>query len=299
MQFQGSNNKMKIKDGKLVKLVDMDGIYDVITMDHIKWKMKVTKLDKDHYRCDNTGEVKEYVKTENRSEGQHSVKRTLKKIRYLVNKNFRGRKNELFVTLTYAENMTDPKILYQDFKKFIMRLKYKYGDVDYINVIEPQGRGAWHCHVLMIFREHKKIYVPNDEMRSLWGQGFVKVNALSKDGEAVTNIGAYLSSYLADIEINDPMVKEAALSGEVKTVIVDGQEKKYLKGGRLPLYPTGINIYRKSRGIIEPTIKWTPYRQVKKITRYREPDYFKKIDMIDDNGKMVNSVYYESYNLRK
>ena len=63
----------------------------------------------------------------------------------MINNNFTGKPNELFVTLTYAKNMTDTKRLYTDMNKFIKRLKYKYkesSDIDYLAVVEPQGRGA-------------------------------------------------------------------------------------------------------------------------------------------------------------
>ncbi|MGW7157742.1 rolling circle replication-associated protein, partial [Streptomyces sp. NPDC054887] len=62
--------------------------------------------------------------------------------------------------MTYKKNMTDTKKLYSDFQNFIDRLRYKYkkeSSIDYLSVVEPQGRGAWHCHVLMRFNDLDKI----------------------------------------------------------------------------------------------------------------------------------------------
>lgn len=291
-----------IDEYKLVKVVDMDQIFDVLAMDYVTWDVPILKISKDQYiRTDQVEwELFNYNHTENRGENMDSVRRSLKRIRYLVNANFRGKPNELFITLTYAENMTDTKRLYTDFDKFIKRLKYKYGSIDYINVIEPQGRGAWHCHLLIRFNDYQKMYIANQDLRDLWGHGFVRVNALSKQGQSISNIGAYLSAYLADIDLTDPAVKENNISGEVKTVIVDGKEKKYIKGGRLVLYPTGVNIYRKSKGIVEPDIYWTSYQNVKKITGNADPSYSKKIEIKDkeDPKKIFNTITYESFNLR-
>ncbi|PBG22232.1 hypothetical protein BGU81_22045, partial [Clostridioides difficile] len=81
-----------------------------------------------------------------------------------------------WITLTYAENMTDTKRLYDDFVKINKQLKYyiikefnlRY---DYIFAMEPQGRRAWHCHMAMIF-ETDAPFIPNSKMSELWKQGF-------------------------------------------------------------------------------------------------------------------------------
>ncbi|PEZ26663.1 hypothetical protein CN361_31525, partial [Bacillus cereus] len=44
------------------------------------------------------------------------------------------------------------------------RLKRKYKNestIDYISVVEPQGRGAWHCRVLLRFNDKDSIFLPN------------------------------------------------------------------------------------------------------------------------------------------
>ena len=130
--------------------------------------------------------------------------------------------------------MTDPKVLYKDFDKFMKKLKYKYKSVDYINVVEPQGRGAWHCHILLRFNDYKKIYIPNKEISKMWGHGFVSVKAIKKD---IDNLGAYLSAYLGDVEINDDNIRDLLHDGvvkpgqalNIKEVEVEGVKKKFIK----------------------------------------------------------------------
>lgn len=268
----------------------------------------IKKISKNEYMIIETGEVLEYQNhAENRSQSKEGLRKTFKKIRELINTNFTGDKNELAFTITYGLNMTDSKVLYIDFKNFIKRLRYKYPKVEYMSVVEPQERGAWHCHILLKFMDVKKIYIPNKEINEMWGNGFVRVNAIKKD---IDNLGAYLSAYLGDIPIDyddSTNVTELVHLGiikpgqaiNVKEVEVDGKKKKFIKGGRLYLYPPGMNIFRCSRGIKQPVKTYMRYDEAKKIVGAVTPNYSTKINIVDDFGKSINSITYEQYNLKR
>lgn len=280
-----------IKPVDLVTVTRMNHIVEIQYMEKRNVKNHIKKLDKDRYIELSTGEIKEFNHIENRSESFNSLRQTFKKLRYLINNNFTGKGNELHVTLTYAENMTDTNRLYDDFRKFMQRLKYKYKDIssiDYISVIEPQGRGAWHCHVLLRFNDMDRVYIENSVLAGLWGHGFVTIRSL-KD---VDNIGAYLSAYLTDIELDDESWTQA-LNKEIKEV--DG--KKYIKGGRLHMYPPGVNLYRKSRGIVFPERENMRYEKAKKLVGSAQPHYEKTYHI--ENDDFTNTIYYEQYNLRR
>lgn len=295
----------KIPASKLVKVCDMGHITEVMSVDKLcLLPPPITKLNQDLFVINETGEVKEYQHTENRSQNVDNLRRTFKQIRHIINFNFSGGDNELAFTLTYAENMTDTKRLYKDFEKFFKRLRYRYGkNIDYFSVVEPQGRGAWHCHVLLRFNDMDKVFIPNAEIAAMWGQGFVTVKAIRKD---VDNLGAYLSAYLGDIELtpeNQKVIAECCPENidkyEVKVVEVDGTKKRFIKGGRLHLYPTGMNIYRKSRGIKIPDSTYMPYSEAKKIVRSATPNYTTMVCILDDNNHEVNRIIYEQYNSRR
>ena len=295
----------KIKGEKIVKLTEMGNIKEIMCLEkRCIAPFGIKKLNAYEYVVLDTGEVKEYNKIENRAQDKESLRKTFKHIRELINTNFIGERNELCFTITYKENMTDPKLLYTDFKNFMKKLKYKYGSVDYINVVEPQGRGAWHCHILLKFNDLKKAYIPNKEVAEMWGHGFVKVKAIKKD---IDNLGAYLSAYLGDIELNDDNLSELVGDGiikpgqsiNIKEVEVDGVKKKIIKGGRLHYYPPGMNIYRCSRGIKQPTVTHLSYEKAKKIVGAATPTYSTKTVIQDDDGKTINSITYEQYNLKR
>src|SRR5690554_214651 len=76
-----------------------------------------------------------------------SLQRSSRNIRNIIDNNLEL--NDLILTLTFKENMTDYDTADKEFMKFIQRLKYKYGDFEYISVKELQERGAIHYHVIL------------------------------------------------------------------------------------------------------------------------------------------------------
>jgi len=294
-----------IKDEKKVKLTYMGNIKEIMYLQKSTTKpFGIKKINANEYIVLATGEIKEFNKIKNRSQDKESLRKTFKHIRELINTNFTGCPNELCFTITYKENMTDNKVLYKDFDLFIKKLKYKYKDIDYMNVVEPQGRGAWHCHILLRFNSVKKIYIPNKEISAMWGRGFVSVKAMKKD---IDNLGAYLSAYLGDVELQEDNLSELVDSGaiepgqafNVKEVDVNGIKKKFIKGGRLCFYPPGMNIYRCSRGIKQPTVTHLPYFEAKKIVGAVTPTYATRTVILDDNNALLNSISYEQYNVKR
>ena len=71
----------------------------------------IQKLDKDHGLDTRTGEVIDYQHNQNRAGDMASVAQSLKRLRDLINANLEDPDTALWVTLTYAENMTDAKQL--------------------------------------------------------------------------------------------------------------------------------------------------------------------------------------------
>ena len=303
MKFEKSKGQF-ISDYKTVKVKKMNHIVEVVSIQTASNGLdKIQKLSKHEYMVKDTGEVLKYKLSENRGQNIAGLKKSFQKIRDLINNNFSGQGNEIHLTLTYAENMTDPKRLYEDFVKFWKRYQYKYGkECEYLTVVEPQGRGAWHCHTLIKHNDLDKLYIPHDEMASLWGHGFVKIKSL----KGVDNIGAYLSAYLSDVELTQESLRLAVnRTGtvekiEIKEVEVDGHTKRYIKGGRMHLYPPGMNLYRKSKGIVFPEVQEMRYGEIKKIVGNAAPNYSRTITIQDDDTeKVLNRITYEHYNTKR
>lgn len=293
-------NRPAISPISRVTVTKMNHLVEVQHMEYMNRQANIRKLDKDTYVNLKTGELGEFKKGEVRSDSFNSLRQTFKNLRYLINNNYTGVGNELFITLTYEENMTDTKRLYSDFNKFMKRFRYKYGkihgSIDYMTVVEPQERGAWHHHLLIRFNDMKgkKIFIPSNEVAEIWGHGFIKMESL-KDCD---NIGAYLCAYLADVELTEDNIGVAYREkAEVVPKMVDGQEKAFIKGGRLHLYPSGMNLYRKSRGIKMPERQEMDYGDIKKVVGSAEPNYTKQIVVEQDD--FTNTITYEQYNMKR
>lgn len=294
---KNDENTVNIQENHLVTVTDMGHVVEFQHMKKRNSDVHIKKLDAYTYLNLETGEICEFKKSENRSENVNSLRQTFKKMRYLINYNFKGDANELFITLTFAKDSYDEKMVSNDVKNFIKRLRYCYkavSTIDYINVVEPHQSGQFHSHVLLRFNDVKKIYIPVLELKEIWSHGRVDIKTLKN----VDNIGAYLSAYLADIELSEKNEMRALQSGE-KIVIkeVEGEKKKFIKGGRLKYYPPGMNLFSTSRGIKYPDRVDMLYKDAKKIVGSRKPHYKKSYEI--QNEDFSNTITYEQYNLKR
>lgn len=106
-----------------------------------------------------------------------STLRTRKKIRQLVNSNPTMDK---FLTLTFAENVTDIRTANYEFKKFRQKLERHLGRAfKYLGVIEFQERGAVHYHLMMDIP-----FIEWQELSELWGKGRIKIERIRKANRA-------------------------------------------------------------------------------------------------------------------
>lgn len=287
----------KINEHFLVSVKKMGSIYELCYCEHKNNKATIQLLDKEHYTKLSTGEVFECKHISNRADSKAQISQSLKRLRDYINTNVVEPKNCKWITLTYKENMKDTKKLYIDFKNFIKRFKYKYGHFEYIVAMEPQERGAWHCHCIIIF-DKKAPFIPNKIIETLWQHGFTKTNKL----DDIDNIGAYLTAYLGDMEYKEEYGSEMLYN--IKVVEEIGTQKlkepkKFIKGGRLHLYPPNFNLYRISRGIKQPTKEYMQYSFIKEKAGLCEPTYSKSIKLTDIDNNFSNKIIYEYYNTKR
>lgn len=202
-----------------------------------------------------TGEIHAMdTSSSTRLDNLKSTKQTMKKLRRLVSHNFTGGINQLWITLTYRDHVTDPAIVYMDFKAFIRRIRNQFGNVDYITVIEPQASGRWHLHVLL--KNDSELTIPNNDLAKMWVKGFTKTKRLRR----ADKVGNYLIAYLSNLQIGD-----------------EGSENKaIIKGARLHMYPKGIRIYRTSRGIEKPLEITTTKAELMKTYKINSPPTFSR-----------------------
>lgn len=251
------------------------------------------KISKDEMVNTLTGKVVKIHHVKNRADPKNyqSLRSTFKRLKRLIGANFRGGHSELWLTLTYRESpMTDAQRLYRDFKNFMAKLRRKTKkDLAYLVVIEPQASGSLHAHVLMKTLDKSTLYIANEVVAQAWGQGFVNVRRL-KDTD---NVGSYLIAYLSDVDLNN-------LEGDFEHTKT--KTKKIIKGGRLALYPIGMQIYRTSRKGISQPIKLKDSKeniQEKYGLSGLSPDYYRKFEITRVRDKEPFVIETEYYSRRK
>lgn len=299
-----TDNNMKVtvtETGNIIEIRIMTS--DVLT--HIK------KLNADEYVVLATGEVKEMNHQDNRIDNLETLKQTFSYLRKIINSNITDENIECcrFVTLTYKENMKDTERLKKDLKEFYSRFKYyckkrNIKQPEYITIVEPQGRGAWHAHIIFIFKKNPP-FIPKADLEKIWGFGFVNIKAIDENCD---NVGAYLSAYVSNLALDDvkdiSILEKAKLTDfkEVEATDENGNKtsKAVIKGLRLRLYPKGVRIFRHSKGIKLPSTYECSYGEAMEIVKDSKKTYEKSIEIIDDEtGETVNKIKYEHYNKKR
>lgn len=252
-----------------------------------------------------TGEIRQVEHHTTRKDNRKGLYKTFANARAIINANITDVSKVRWCTLTYRENMRDTDKLYKDFQQFNQRFQYyckkhNYSNPEYIVMMEPQGRGAWHAHLLYIWQDCKAPYIPNEDLSKLWGHGFVKIKKLDN----VDNVGAYLTAYLGDMEISDLERSEVAedfQGGHCKIVDVDEDGKKVkkaiIKGARLDLYPANFNMLRYSRGCKKPTVEMMTQSEANKKVSAATKTFESAIRLSDSETHFATTIIKEQYNL--
>ena len=146
-------------------------------------------------RCERIGRAGQASTTDEQKQlnRQKNASRARQKVRRFANANFSNRSK--FITLTFAENVTDLKRANRLFTASIRRLNYQFRTkLQYIAVPEFQKRGAVHYHLLM-----NCPYISKEKLTEIWGHGFVKINRIDN----VDNIGAYITKYMTKDSLDE------------------------------------------------------------------------------------------------
>lgn len=299
MKIRKEKENIRPLSSETVKFTEMGNVLEVLYMSSKNTKCSIKKISSEQYIDCSTGEIRNFKHIENRADDFKSVSRSLKLGRDILNTNIIDVSKCRWLTLTYADNMTNSKKLLKDFENFNKRCREKYGYYEYITCAEPQGRGAWHMHVVLIF-ENSAPYMPNSDVAKLWRKGFVTIKKL----DDVDNVGAYLTAYLADMELTEfEQAKPSSFwCGDVeeKEVEQNGQKvsKKFLKGARMLMYPPGMHIFRYSKGIKKPCVTFMDNEQAEKKVSSAKLT-FEKTLVLSDGDKFESVLNYRYYNTKR
>lgn len=305
MRFEKLDALPLVDGGEVVKVTYMGNIIEKQYMSRRNTKQTVKMLPGgEQYEVIATGEIKDITHFDSRNDSKKSLYRTFANARGVINANVTDVSKVRWCTLTYAENMTDPEQLYNDFRAFNQRFqryckKQGYSKPEYIVMMEPQGRGAWHAHLLYIWNDMTAPYIPNAEFAKIWGHGFVKIKKLDN----VDNVGAYLTAYLGDMEFDEMSSNNMCPIGkEVKMVEIldengNKQKKAFIKGARLNLYPANFNMLRCSRGVARPSSEMMLEDEARKKVSGATKTFESAVMLVDDDNDFNCVIVKEQYNL--
>ncbi|TNU56764.1 hypothetical protein FH504_19445, partial [Bacillus velezensis] len=82
----------------VVKVTTMKHIVEIQYLEKVNTKAHIRKLDSERYIDLETGEIRAFERTDNRGQGENSLRKTFNRLRELINTNFTGSPQELFVT---------------------------------------------------------------------------------------------------------------------------------------------------------------------------------------------------------
>ena len=220
-----------------------------------------------------TGECIEFSKERKPEQKQTHIIRAANELRRIINNNFKGDDSEVFLTLTYRKPMKDYSQANKDFLAFWNKFKYYYKTCDYIRVIEPQGNGSWHFHVLIKSFKTPYLFIDKAVVSKLWTHGSFKIKRLP----FVDNFGAYFCASFKDNNEN-------------------ASEKALLKGKRLNYYPENFKLYTCSYGIQKPLKTYMTHQEFEDMVEFSEKCY-SCTTAIEIDGVEVNTITYEQYKM--
>ena len=197
---------------------------------------KYIRKDKDHYIDIDTGELLEYSRKSQYKTKKEIVK-AMKYLRELIQANFKGNFNELFITVTCRNEVTDIRKIKRYAKYFIKKLKKKYPEkqFEYIYKFERQENQNWHIHFLIKDIKNKQLYIPNENIETIWNRGFTKTQRVYD--------GSSTEERLLTQEDEELLSEEDATTNEaLKSIKVTTQptKKSYTEGDKFD--PTGMVI---------------------------------------------------------
>lgn len=152
--------------------------------------------------------------------------------------------NPKFLTLTFAENISNVENGNLLHTKFIKKLNYNLFkcnkmQLKYISVIEFQTRGAIHYHIILF----NVPFIISDALLKMWGHGFVKIKKVDDS----KNMARYLTKYMAKNNSDERLIDKKRFfhcRGLLKPIEIRKEEDVYDLYSKIPgEYFEGAFVY--------------------------------------------------------
>ena len=236
------------------------------------------------YTDPKTGKTIAYKTTMKKTD--KNLKRSLNNtVRPLLENNFFGGNNEVFVTLTYAKTMSDLLQLTVDYDKFWRKLCNIYSHLElaciYVKEIQ-KDRYSWHIHSIIKEVNGKYLHIPFDELTKLWGLGNVWINRVSPRFDN--------SNYEISIDKEMQHLKFGNVHSYNK--VIDYMCKTKSKKG---VFPSGAKIHGNKGKLKGPVISVMTYEEANKniLKDYKCVNSDTTLVFDDYTSEFLNCVKHE------
>lgn len=219
LKVNKESNSHYISADKIVYRTDLGKSSKIVSMSNNSTSGScIKKLNKYEYIDTRTGERKYY--NLDKPVNIKDVKRKVRKYEEIVIYNFTGGKNELFITLTCRDKITDLKVIKDRYKEFLKNIQTDYKGLECIALFETTSNSYWHIHLFLKYVDTSKVLtIPHqDLLNKYWGYGAVHI---IKNSNTFKSLGHSKDSRQEKLE-------------------------------RLTNFPKGCRMYMKTKGIKTP-----------------------------------------------
>lgn len=233
-----------------------------------------------------TGEIKKY--NNNKTKTTNGIRRSMNKLRKVIKNNFTGAGNELFITLTTEEVVSDFDTIIDFFNTFWEELKKLNKNLECVYVVELQEeRNSWHIHALIKDTTRRRLYIDNEIVANLWGKGNTKTSRIKKRGRTKE------FKRVGTINTNNEIEQDEIIG--INAVIA------YMTKVRTKeQVPRGKRCYGRSNGIKTPITTNSTYEE---FSKQINDDYILQNESTillrnKETKSIVNKIKYETWKKR-
>ncbi|MFR2533691.1 MAG: hypothetical protein ACLTF2_08660 [Clostridia bacterium] len=237
LKVNKESNSHYIGADKIVYRTDLGNSSKIVSMSHQNTSGScIKRIDKYTYYDKRVDEIKYYDL--DKPVSIKDVKRKVRKYEEIVMYNFQGGKNELFITLTCRDKITDLKVIKDRYKEFLKNIQTDYKDLECIALFETTSNSYWHIHLFLKYVDTSKVLtIPHqDLLNKYWTYGAVHI---------IRNFNTFKS-------------------------LGHSKDSRQEKLERLTNFPKGCRMYMKTRGIKTPPKE---KKQFKDCPEFKSSDY--------------------------
>ena len=227
LKVNKESNSHYIGADKIVYRTDLGNSSKIVSMSHQNTSGScIKRIDKYTYYDKRVDEIKYYDL--DKPVSIKDVKRKVRKYEEIVMYNFQGGKNELFITLTCRDKITDLKVIKDRYKEFLENIQKDYNNLECIALFETTSNSYWHIHLFLKYVDTSKILtIPHqDLLNKYWCYGYVHI---IRNFNTFKNLGHSKDSRQEKLERLTNFPKGCRMYSKTKGIKTPPKEKKQFK----------------------------------------------------------------------